>query len=148
MFSEEEEKKKAAEAAKMAEIKKERETGRSVLATESGQAMVADLLKDGGPMAKRLSREIKRAQRTGYISNWLASEAAKQDKKRQISSADVESLLKRGVIPPQLITPPPPPHKKESYAQSRSTYDLLICENGVTKVLTVLVTGSPKPLQN
>jgi hypothetical protein len=146
MFNEE--KIKAAEAEKRAETKKERETGRSILSTESGQSMIADLLKEGGPMARRLSREIKRAQATGRVSNWLAGQAAKQDTKRQISSTDVEALLKRGVIPPQLVTPPPPPKKEDSHAKAQSTYDLLICDGGETKILTVLVMGSPRPLGN
>ena len=76
-FSQEE--RAAAENARNAERKQERETATSALKSGSADAKLSEIAKQGGTVGRRLEREIKRFEQTGRVSGWLAGETLKAE---------------------------------------------------------------------
>jgi len=69
----------AAENARNAERKQERGAAEAVLTAGSANAKLSEIAKQGGTVGRRLEREIRRFERTGRVSGWLAGETLKAE---------------------------------------------------------------------
>ena len=69
----------AAENARNAERKQEREAAVDALKTGSANAKLSEIAKQGGTVGRRLEREIRRFEQTGRVSGWLAGETLKAE---------------------------------------------------------------------
>ncbi len=61
--------------------------------------MMASLASEGGPMGQRISRELRKFESTGRVSNWLAGQTIKTESKRDISSLETEQFVRNGSVP-------------------------------------------------
>ena len=78
------------------ERKQNKEDAGKILETFSGTSMMASLAQEGGPIGKRIARELRRYESTGRISNWLVGEATKAELQREIPSRQVDESSTRG----------------------------------------------------
>ena len=83
-------------AQKNLEIRENKERAKNILETYGGSAMMASLAQEGGPIAKRIARELRRYESTGRVSNWLAGQTAKAESLREIPSSAVDDFLVKG----------------------------------------------------
>lgn len=127
-----------------AQKRESKQAAASILKTSSGAAMMASLAESGGSMGRRLAREIKRAQRTGRVSNWLAGQTLKEETKREIPSSSVDALIRSGVAPAQFNAPKSNISATAIASNQMSVYDLDICVDGEPKILKVFALARPQ----
>lgn len=96
-----------------AERRQQRESATNALTSGSADIKLAEIAKLGGPVGRKLEREIRQFQQTGRVSSWLAGEtlkaeaaqnAAQQSAFRQqvaeVISSPLSSIRLGPIIPP------------------------------------------------
>lgn len=96
-----------------AERRQQRESAANALTSGNADIKLAEIAKLGGPVGKKLEREIRQFQQTGRVSSWLAGEtlkaeaaqnAAQQSAFRQqvvdVISSPSSSILLGPIAPP------------------------------------------------
>lgn len=117
------------------EKKQQREQTENIL--RSSSTSINEVIQIGGAIGKRLEREIRRAEQTGRVSNWLAGETIKAEAAK---NAAQQSAFNRAVIDVVSTLQP------SIQIGQQSSYRPSISEKPTVKDTTSVGTASaPKP---
>jgi hypothetical protein len=79
-------------AQKNTERRENEKRAKEILSTDSGLSAMADMASEGGPVGRRVEREIRRYETSGRISGWLSNQALKSEIKREIPTQNTTAL--------------------------------------------------------
>lgn len=66
-------------AARNAEVRQQKEAATNALISGSANIKLSEIAKQGGPIGRKLERELRQFQQTGRVSSWLAGETLKAE---------------------------------------------------------------------
>lgn len=78
-----------------AEIRQERLSATNILTSGAANIQLATIASQGGPVGRKLEREIRQFQQTGRVSSWLAGETIKAE---AAQNAAQQSAFRQAVI--------------------------------------------------
>jgi hypothetical protein len=80
---------------KSAEIRQERLSATNILNSGTANIQLATIASQGGPVGRKLEREIRQFQQTGRVSSWLAGETIKAE---AAQNAAQQSAFRQAVV--------------------------------------------------